>query len=92
VTLLGFLVVVSTPSSLEPSELLGFTDFDALFAKKLCDLLVSLEKASPGSSKEIVHLLSAKDSGGKIEKVKEYLKSKSKKCGSGTTRKVYAAA
>jgi hypothetical protein len=90
VDFLGSFVVVSTPSSLKPSESLGFADSDALFAKELCDLLANLEAASPGSSKEIAHLLSAKDSGDKIEKVKEYLKSKSKKY--GTTRKVSAAA
>jgi hypothetical protein len=90
VDLLGSLVVVSTPSSLEPSESLGFADSDALFAKELCDLLASLEAASPGSSKEIARLLSMKDSWDKIEKVKEYLKSKSKKY--GTTRKVSQAA
>jgi hypothetical protein len=43
------LVVASTPPSLDPIQLLGFADSDALFAKKkkLCDLLVSLEAASP---------------------------------------------
>jgi hypothetical protein len=90
VDLLGSLVVVSTPSSLEPSESFSFADSDALFAKELCDLLASLEAASPGSSKEIARLLSTKDSWDKIEKVKEYLKSKSKKY--GTTRKVSRAA
>jgi hypothetical protein len=53
--------------------------------KELCGLLGSLETTIPGSSKEIVCLLSGNDTGDKTKKVKEYLKGKSKK--SGTTRK-----
>jgi hypothetical protein len=62
---------------------------DALFAKELCNLLVSLEAASPGSGKEIASLLSEKATTGKIMKVKEYLKSISKK--SGVLRKAPTA-
>lgn len=58
---------------------------DALFASELCDLLARLEVASPGSSKEIARLLEEKSSRGKIQKVKDYLGSKSKK--NGATRK-----
>jgi hypothetical protein len=54
---------------------------DALFASELCDLLARLEAASPGSSKEIARLLEEKSSRGKIQKVKDYLRSKSKKNG-----------
>jgi hypothetical protein len=57
---------------------------DALFARELGDLLARLEAASPGSSKEIARLLEDKSSRGKIQKVKEYLKSRSRK--SGATR------
>jgi hypothetical protein len=57
---------------------------DALFARDLGDLLARLEAASPGSSKEIARLLEDKSSRGKIQKVKEYLKSRSRK--SGATR------
>jgi hypothetical protein len=87
---LGSLVVASTPPSLEPSQSLGFADSEVLFAKELRNLLVCLEVASPGSSKEIARLLSGKDSGDKIKKVKEYLISKSKKC--GATRNTSTAA
>jgi hypothetical protein len=78
------------PPSPKLSQSLAFVDSEALFAKELCNLLSSLEMAIPGSSKEIVHLLSGKDSGDKTKKVKEYLKRKSKK--SSTTRKASAAA
>jgi hypothetical protein len=54
---------------------------DALFASELCNLLARLEAASPGSSKEIARLLEEKSSRGKIQKVKDYLRSKSKKNG-----------
>jgi hypothetical protein len=40
-----------------------------------------LEAASLGSSKEIAHLLEEKSSTGKIQKVKEYLRRRSKKNG-----------
>jgi hypothetical protein len=62
---------------------------NALFAKELFDLLVSLEAASPGSAKEIACLLSEKP-GNKVKKVMEYLRRKSKK--NGATRKASAAA
>jgi hypothetical protein len=52
---------------------------DVLFANELCNLLVSLEAAYPGSCKEISSILSQKATFCKIKKVKEYLKSKSKK-------------
>jgi hypothetical protein len=38
-----------------------------------------LETAIPGSSEEIVHLLSGMDSGDKTKKVKEYSREKNKK-------------
>ncbi|KAK1646404.1 hypothetical protein QYE76_064209 [Lolium multiflorum] len=60
---------------------------DALFASELCDLLARLEATSPGSSKEIARLLEEKSSR-KIQKVKDYLRSRSKK--SGATRKEIA--
>lgn len=62
---------------------------DVLFAKELCNLLVSLEAAYHGSGKEIGSILSEKATIGKIKKVKEYLKSKSKK--SGVARKAPVA-
>jgi hypothetical protein len=76
----------ATPS-VEPSQLLVS---DALFAKELFDLLVSLEAASPGSAKEIACLLSEKPTGNKVKKMMEYLRSKRKK--NGTTRKASTAA
>ncbi|KAM0841534.1 hypothetical protein ACQ4PT_058963 [Festuca glaucescens] len=82
--------VVSMPPSPKLNQSLAFVDSEALFAKEPYDLLSSLEAAIPGSSEEIVHLLSGKDSGDKTKKVKEYLKRKSKK--SSTTRKASAAA
>jgi hypothetical protein len=50
-----------------------------LVANELRNLLVSLEAAYPGSCKEISSILSQKATFCKIKKVKEYLKSKSKK-------------
>jgi hypothetical protein len=79
--------MASATPSVEPSQL--FVS-DALFAKELCDLLVSLEAVSPGSIKEIGCLLSEKATGNKVKKVKEYLRSKSKK--NGATRNASAAA
>jgi hypothetical protein len=86
--LLGTLVVASTPPPMELShgdkvnEAIGLApNSEALFAKELCDLLVRLEAAIPGSSKEIACLLEKKTYGGKIQKVKEYLRSKCKKSG-----------
>jgi hypothetical protein len=76
----------ATPS-VEPSQLLLS---DALFAKEIFDLLVSLEAASPGSAKEIACLLSEKPTGNKVKKVMEYLRRKSKK--NGATRKASTAA
>jgi hypothetical protein len=51
---------------------------EALFAKELLNLLMRLEVAIPGSSKEIASLLSEKATMDKLKKVKEYLRSKSK--------------
>jgi hypothetical protein len=87
---LGSSAVASMPPSSELSQSLAFVDSEVLFANELCDLLGNLEIAIPGSSKEIVRLLSGKDTGDKTKKVKEYLKGKSKK--SGITRKATAAA
>jgi hypothetical protein len=52
-----------------------------LFSKELCNLLVSLVAACPGSSKDIASLLSEKATMGKIKKVKDYLKSNRKESG-----------
>jgi hypothetical protein len=49
------------PPSLESTQLLDFIDFEAFFAKELCDLPFNLEAASPGSGKKIACLLSEKD-------------------------------
>ena len=46
-------VADSTPPSMEPGQPLVSVDSKALFAKEISDLLVSLETAIPGSSKEI---------------------------------------
>jgi hypothetical protein len=43
--------------SLEPSQPLVFMDSEILFAQELPDLLARLEKACPGSGKEIAYLL-----------------------------------
>jgi hypothetical protein len=87
---LGSSVVASMPPSSEPTHPLIFVDSDILFAKELSDLLVSLETVCLGSSEEIVCLLSEKDTGDKIKKVKDYLGSKCKK--GDATRKASAAA
>jgi hypothetical protein len=103
VDLLGVSVVAPAAPSMDLDQPLDFVDrvgrsnvavalapsSDALFAKELCNLLVSLEAASPGSGKEIASLLSEKATTGKIMKVKEYLKSISKK--SGVLRKAPTA-
>jgi hypothetical protein len=72
------------------SHPLVFVDSETLFAKELGSLLLSLETTIPGSSKEIVYLLSEKDTGCKIKKVKDYLRTKYKK--NGATRKASVAA
>jgi hypothetical protein len=84
---LGPLEVASATPSFEPSKSLVS---EAVSAKELFNLLVTLEVAIPGSSKEIASLLSEKAAGDKIKSVKEYLRGKSKK--SNTTRKASAAA
>jgi hypothetical protein len=86
-------VVASAPPPVEPSH--GgdkviepgalAPNFDVLFARELSDLLVRLEASSPGTSKEVARLLAEKTSTCKIQKVKEYLRSRSKK--NGGTRK-----
>jgi hypothetical protein len=53
-SLAASMMAFATPS-VESTQLLVS---DALFAKELCDLLVSLEAASPGSAKKIACLLS----------------------------------
>ena len=84
---LGPSTVASLPPSQESSQPI-FADLEALFGKELCGLLASLETVSPGSGKEIAYLLTGKDTGNKIKKVQEYLKSNIKK--SGTTMKASA--
>jgi hypothetical protein len=68
------------------SHLSHLTLPEALFAKQLCDLLVSLKAAIPGNGKEIACLLTGKDSRGNIKKVKKSLRSKSKKAPQGRRR------
>ena len=71
---LGSSAMTSMPRVLEPQQLLVSIDTEVLFAKELCDILVSLEAASPRYGKEIACLLSSKDPGSKVMKVKEYLR------------------
>jgi hypothetical protein len=52
---------------------------EALFGKELCDLLVSLEVASPGYGMEIACVLAGKASEDIIKKVEKSLRRKSKK-------------
>jgi hypothetical protein len=52
---------------------------EALFGKELCDLLVSLEAASPGYGMEIACVLAGKASEDIIKKVEKSLRSKRKK-------------
>jgi hypothetical protein len=49
--------------------------------KELCDLLASLEVASPGTGKAIASLLTGKPTRGDIKKLEKSLRSKGKKCG-----------
>jgi hypothetical protein len=69
---LGSSAVASTPPCLEPSQSLDFVD------SEICELLVSLEAAIPGSSKEVACLFSEKATEGKIKKVKKYQEHKEK--------------
>jgi hypothetical protein len=84
---LGASEAASATPSFKPSKPLVS---EAVFAKELCDLLVTLEGTIPGSCKEIASLLSEKAAGDKIKRVKEYRRGKSKK--SKATRKASAAA
>jgi hypothetical protein len=52
---------------------------DALFAKELSDLLISLEKVSPGYGMEIASVLAGKASKDIIRKVEKSLRTKRKK-------------
>jgi hypothetical protein len=61
---------------------------EALFEKELCDLLVSLEVATPTYGKEIACILTEKASDNIIVKAENSLMSKRKK--RGITRKAYA--
>jgi hypothetical protein len=45
---------------------------EALFTKELCDLLITLEPACPRSGKEIIDILTRKDSRDIIKKVKKF--------------------
>jgi hypothetical protein len=90
---LGISAVASTPPQVDLSQPLDFVDLggkvnekdalssEALFAKELCDLLVSLEAAIPGSSKEIASILTEKATMDKVKKVEAYLHSRSMKSG-----------
>jgi hypothetical protein len=62
----------------EASEACALTPSSEALLKELCDLLVILKAASPGSCKEIACLLTEKSTICKIKRVKEYLKSKTK--------------
>jgi hypothetical protein len=53
-------------------------NFEALFGKELCDLLVSLEAANPGYGKEIACVLAGKASKDLIRKVEKSLRSRRK--------------
>jgi hypothetical protein len=48
------------------------SDSEALFAKELCDLLITLKLACPRSGKEIVGILIGKDLRDIIKKVKKF--------------------
>jgi hypothetical protein len=85
---LGTSMVASTSPFMEPSHLGDKVDDTSALAlnseaisRELRDLVAGLEAAIPGSSKEIACLLTEKTSGGKIQKVKEYLRNKRKKSG-----------
>jgi hypothetical protein len=54
-------------------------NFEALFVKELCDLLVSLEAASPGCGMEIASVLVGKASEDIIKKVEKSFRRKRKK-------------
>jgi hypothetical protein len=54
-------------------------NFDALFAKELSDLLVSLEAAIPGYGMEIASVLAGKASKDIVRKVEKSLRTKRKK-------------
>jgi hypothetical protein len=53
----------------------------ALFAREFSDLLICSEGATPGPIEEIACLLADKTTTGKLQKVKEYLRRRSKKSG-----------
>jgi hypothetical protein len=70
------------PQSKEPdfADIGGVLEpnFEALFGKELCDLLVSLEAANPGYGKEIACVLAGKASKDLIRKVEKSLRSRRK--------------
>jgi hypothetical protein len=82
-------VVAMTPSPppLRPCQAPAIVDSggvlapnsEALFGKELCDLLVSLEAASPGYGMKIACVLAGKASEDIIKKVEKSLRSKRKK-------------
>jgi hypothetical protein len=67
-----------SPASLVSGAVLAHSS-DALFAKELCGLLVSLEAASPGYGKDIACVLAGKASKELIRKVEKSLRTKRKK-------------
>lgn len=94
---LGTSVVASALAPVEPSHLGEVVEADvlapnseALFAKELCELLVSLEAASPGYGKEIACVLAGQASEVVIRRVEKSLRRVRKK--SGVARKVSATA
>jgi hypothetical protein len=94
---LGTPMVASASPSMEPSHLGDKVDETSALAlnseaipRELRDLAASLEAAIQGSSKEIACLLAEKTSGGKIKKVKEYLRNTRKKSGVTTIESTVA--
>jgi hypothetical protein len=70
--------VVSLSNEVTEADVLA-PNSQAIFAKQLSDLLVSLEATSSGYGMEIASVLTGKDSKDIVMKVKKSLKSKRKK-------------
>ena len=70
--------VVSLGGKVDEARVLA-PNSEALFAKELCDLLVSLEAAIPGYGKDIAGVLVGTALEGIIRKVEKSLRSKRKK-------------
>jgi hypothetical protein len=77
-------VMTSSPPSSEPLDIVDTggvlsPNIESLFGKELCDLLVSLEAASPGYGKEIACVLTGKASKSLIRKIEKSLMIRTKK-------------